>query len=1013
LDSFIGNLRHISLFNPFHLKKRLLFITILFSQISFSQTWETNKAKLQSDGCLSYEADVNLNRIPDFSNAGYGGGGVAIPNILVAKTISPVNGDNTSHIQAAIDEVSDLTPDSNGFRGAILLNPGTYPVSGQLFIHTSGVVLRGSGDGRDIPNPTIIYGTGNVPAQRDLIIMGGNDNNKWETDVPGTRQDIVSNFVQVGSRQFEVADASPYSIGDNIIIYHPCSIPWLEAIDYGGTGDDPGWREDQYPILYNRFITDIQGNEITIDAPVFNHLDRSLSQSYIYTYDRKDLVTNVGIENLRIDIESLGGDDEDHIWNGINIYFAEDAWVRNLTVSGFGLSGVQVSTSTRVSVVNVHSVDPVAEVTGGRMYNFHISKWSNNILIDNCYARGGRHHYITNGTGTISGIVVLRSKSENPYAASEGHRQWSTGILFDNLIDFGTYPSNERVLGFYNRGSGGTAHGWASAHSVMWNCNTTRPGKDAGISLEQPPTAQNYAIGCKGKVGLPGSSGHPLGYIEGSNREEELVPASLYEAQLLCRTSSVISDFKATSPNLAPGQTTIFSSKAQGNILTYQWDFGEDAIPNTASGPGPHSVSYSTTGVKTASLTVSNGLNEHTEIKTAYIKVDSQQLFAVNDYETLLEDDSVISFFILNDFYPQEVVNFALSFDGIDDNVIYEAEPILDEYPFTMMAWIKTDSDSAQTMLYLGKQSSNFTGNSISMENGMVQLEAWSYDGSSIKKNINSTIPINDGQWHHVAGVYESSVSRYLFIDGQLAGSDTSELNNIGENLYRISVGNRQDRIPNGWFNGEIDEVRFYAAALSQNDLLNLMTGKDCSDNEKLLYWNFNDTTGHDIQDQFHYFDGNNYGATFALSELELSPLSAIISEHPKHGTAYFLNDFEIKYLPETGYFGLDSLQYVLKQGECDSSSAWIQFFVDEVVGLQVISYEELHLFPNPSSGRLFLSTENEINRIEIFSADGKFIRKSFPNGLQLDISDLNQGLYVFKFWTSKGKLIIKKILVQ
>ncbi|MEZ4951670.1 MAG: hypothetical protein R2784_20115 [Saprospiraceae bacterium] len=492
---------------------------------SISQTWETNKAKLNTDGCLTYEADANQNRIPDFSNTGYAGGGVAIPNILVVKTISPINGDNTNHIQAAIDEVSDLTPDSNGFRGAILLNPGTYPVSGQLFIHTSGVVLRGSGDGRDHPNPSIIYGTGNVPAQRDLIIMGGNDNNKWEGQIPGTRQDIVSNFVQVGSRHFEVADVSPYNIGDNIIIYHPCSIPWLEAIDYGGTGDDPGWREDQYPLMYNRFITDIQGNEITIDAPVFNHLDRSLSQSYIYTYDRKDLVSKVGIEDLRIDIESLGGNDEDHIWNGINIYHAEDAWVRNLTVSGFGLSGVQTSNATRVSIVNVHSIDPVAEVTGGRMYNFHVSKWSNHILIDNCYARGGRHHYITNGTGTISGIVVLRSQSENPYAASEGHRQWSTGILFDNLIDFGTYPSNERVLGFYNRGSGGTAHGWASAHSVMWNCSTTRPGKDAGISIEQPPTAQNYAIGCKGKVGLPGSSGHPLGYIEGSNREEDLVPA--------------------------------------------------------------------------------------------------------------------------------------------------------------------------------------------------------------------------------------------------------------------------------------------------------------------------------------------------------------------------------------------------------------------------------------------------------------------------------------------------------
>ena len=140
--------------------------------------------------------------------------------------------------------------------------------------------------------------------------MGGGEETRWRGEVPGTREDITTSFVQVGSRTFAVANGSGYAVGDNIIIVHPCSAEWLAAIDGGGTAGDANWSVNQYPILYNRYITAIDDDEITIDAPVYNHLDRSLAQSYIYQYDREGLVTNVGIENLNVQIESLGGNDE-------------------------------------------------------------------------------------------------------------------------------------------------------------------------------------------------------------------------------------------------------------------------------------------------------------------------------------------------------------------------------------------------------------------------------------------------------------------------------------------------------------------------------------------------------------------------------------------------------------------------------------------------------------------------------------------------------------------------------
>ena len=100
-----------------------------------------------SDGRLHYKTDSLGNPIMDFSCAGYRAGGVALPNVAAKQTVSPSGGDDTSAIQSAINAVSALAPDANGFRGAVLLAAGTFNVSGTLNINTSGIVVRGSGSG--------------------------------------------------------------------------------------------------------------------------------------------------------------------------------------------------------------------------------------------------------------------------------------------------------------------------------------------------------------------------------------------------------------------------------------------------------------------------------------------------------------------------------------------------------------------------------------------------------------------------------------------------------------------------------------------------------------------------------------------------------------------------------------------------------------------------------------------------------------------------------------------------
>ncbi len=531
---------------------KLTFVIVVFqSLIVVSQdlpkdSWQSSRVYYNKENKLVYTSDNQHNKIPDFSYAGYKNSEVSIPNIPIVYTIEPIAGDNTGHIQKAIDRIGKMPLKENGFRGTLLLKAGSYDVTGTIYIKYSGVVIRGEGDGQDISKNTVINAIGNTPENRTVLIAGGNKNVELDDDwLWGSRSFITSDFVNVGARDFEIDNPSLYKVGDNIIIKHPCTQKWLEANEWGVNNDKTKfWHEGELPIVYNRYIKKIEGNKITIDAPVFNHLDKSLSRSFIYKYNRKGLLTNIGIENLRIDIHTLGSIDvKNHAESAIVLRQIEDAWIKNCTMLHFWKSGVMTETAFRISVIDSKALEPYGVVTGGQRYNFNASRYSQQILFYQCHASNGRHAYVSNGRSTVSGVAVVKCTSARSYTASEGHQKWSQGLLFDNLYEVETRTKLEggnRVMGFYNRGNWANGHGWAAAHSVLWNCNA----QEKAISIQKPPTAQNYAIGCFGVISGKGPFKGPVGFIEGSNKKG-LYPKSLFKAQYKERTGKEFDALKS------------------------------------------------------------------------------------------------------------------------------------------------------------------------------------------------------------------------------------------------------------------------------------------------------------------------------------------------------------------------------------------------------------------------------------------------------------------------------------
>lgn len=540
------------------MKTHLSYIILLFlSQLIFDQhteeykSWQSEMVQMDSSGRINYKQDARGNRIPDFSAAGYAGGGVELPELKVGKTISALPGDNTEHIQKAIDELGAM-PLINGFRAALLLKSGLYRIDGSIHLRYNGIVLRGEGQGDNPATSTILLSTDTTSSKSTLLYVGNNKKpNDWRNK-DGIKIHITDKYVPVGSTIIRLASTKGLKQGDQIIIQHDDTEKWLKAIGYGiGESDTEPWTlSDNLLVNYNRYIisVDHKRKSITIDAPVFYGLDKRLSESYVYKISSENIIKNVGVENLSLKscfnlkiistYKEYGSyqSDEKHAWTGLKMISVESAWAKNITVKGFSGSGIILTYTTRATVDSCSVVDPISQIWGGRRYAFNTADFCQLVLFRNCYARNARHSFISNGTSTASGNVFLYCTSDSAFASSEGHRKWNNGFLFDNYKEINYNRTTGYTLAFLNRGSYGTSHGWAMVTGVAWNCDLTAGNPQNGhLIVQQPPTGQNYAIGCKAaKIDGNGPFKGGTGYIEGTNRPG-LYPESLYNAQLKLR----------------------------------------------------------------------------------------------------------------------------------------------------------------------------------------------------------------------------------------------------------------------------------------------------------------------------------------------------------------------------------------------------------------------------------------------------------------------------------------------
>jgi hypothetical protein len=490
------------LFRPIPLLAGALLCSLSLQGIEM----KTPLVQLTPEGKILFAADERGDRIPDFSNAGYMGGGVALPLVPARVRVAPTGRDDTARIQQALDFVGALPPDKvTGLRGAVLLEPGTFRISGSLLLRHSGVVLRGSGD---TPNGTLLLATGDD--RRPLIRVRGASGQVSNAD----KRRIMDSRVHVGANILTLSDTTGLNPGDEVLISRPGTEQWIASV---GMNLSPGptpyqWRPGMVDTQWSRTIVAVAGNRVQLDAQLTTAIEAQ--GGTVAVQQSTGQLTQVGVERLACvsEFDKSNPLDEEHSWTAIELDFVRDAWVRNFRGMGFAGSLVHLGGDTRrITVSDCVSIAPVSEVAGYRRHTYHAAGQQH--LFVRCTADQGRNDFVA-GYGAAGPIVFLECRAQRSTGASGSIGSWASGLLFDNVIvDGGT-------LGFDNLEIADQGTGWNAANSVLWQCSASR------VVNRRPPGAHNWAIGVWGQLLGDGTWHTSNGFVE---------PVSLYRAQLSAR----------------------------------------------------------------------------------------------------------------------------------------------------------------------------------------------------------------------------------------------------------------------------------------------------------------------------------------------------------------------------------------------------------------------------------------------------------------------------------------------
>ena len=170
---------------------------------------------------------------------------------------------------------------------------------------------------------------------------------------------------------------------------------------------------------------------------------------------------------------------------------------------------------------------------------------------------------------------------------------------------------------------------------------------------------------------------------------------------------------------------------------------------------------------------------------------------------------------------------------GAIQNLSYEASDLT---AVTVCAWVRTTNGATQYIVSFDRD--NYYRLEINGSGGGTGQIGWDVMTNSGQVDYGSVTRVDDGRWHHVTGVFDRG-RLTIFIDGMAEpsevggatfGSGSTRFGFIGANSEATDFdGTRGSGSP---VDGEVDDIRIYHRALTQQEILLVMLRGD-----PLLAW--------------------------------------------------------------------------------------------------------------------------------------------------------------------------------
>ncbi len=225
---------------------------------------------------------------------------------------------------------------------------------------------------------------------------------------------------------------------------------------------------------------------------------------------------------------------------------------------------------------------------------------------------------------------------------------------------------------------------------------------------------------------------------------------------------------------------------------------------------------------------------------------------------------------------------YSLQFNGVNNYVDCLSGGIGNNPSvITQEAWVKTNIVEAGPIMTKRHADDGSDWASLIVSTGKLRI----YADDKATPNTDTPAPttITDGKWHHVAGVRNNN-TYIVYVDGVLDMTSTDN-HVMGGSPYNLHIGHLGAW--NGYFNGQIAEVRVWNRALSEAEIKSKMFSNLVPAQETGLvgYWKFDEGTGTAATDLAGTNNGTIHGATWVSDRPSITNFG-LVAYYPFNGNA-------------------------------------------------------------------------------------------------------------------------------